>query len=161
MYTIVKTTSGGDARLSVVGMAGWPAGDTDGLAGDNGRGLHTLRCQPTRSRRWAVQVHVFTLGLGGRGDGYHCGLNWGHSSVTLKANTDTVFPASDILPYHLRRRPHPRRRSPVLLRRLLLSMALSFQHLPLHPRHFQVPSFPRQPNSTCNNLTDDGKATAK
>jgi len=104
---------------------------------------------------------VFTVGLAGRGDGYQCGLKRGHSSVTLKANTDTVFPASDILPYHLRRRPRPRRRSPVLLRRLLLLMALSSQHLPLHPRHFQGLSFPRQPNIMCNNSTDDGKATAK
>jgi len=44
--------------------------------GDGGRG------QPASSRRWAVQVHMFTLhtGAAGRGDGYQCGLNWGRSS---------------------------------------------------------------------------------
>ena len=51
--TIIKTTSVGDQL----------AGDTDGLAGDSGRG-QSGRGQPDRSRRWAVQVHVFTLHTG-------------------------------------------------------------------------------------------------
>jgi len=67
--TIIKTTSvcDGDAR-SVGGGHGWLACDTDGLAGwpvtvsvvevcvvDT-----RYRCRPARSRRWAVQVRVYT-----------------------------------------------------------------------------------------------------
>ena len=55
--TIIKTTSVCDVS-SVSGGRGWLAGDTDALAGDGGRGRHTLQCQPARSRRWAVQVRV-------------------------------------------------------------------------------------------------------
>jgi len=76
IYTIIKTTSvcDGDAR-SVGGGRGWLASDTNGLAGwpvtvgrrRSGRGRHTLRCQPARSRRSAVQVRVFTL---------HTGAGW-------------------------------------------------------------------------------------
>jgi len=50
IYTIIKTTSVGDARLSALGVAGWPVILTGGrLAGDggrgrSGRGRHTLRC---------------------------------------------------------------------------------------------------------------------
>ena len=44
----------------------WRAGrlGSDGGRGRSGRGRHTLRCQPAKSRRWAVQVRV-----AGRGDG--------------------------------------------------------------------------------------------
>ena len=53
IITIIKTTSVGDA--SSIG---------DGLAGDGGRGRHTVRCQPARSRLWVVQVRVLTLHTG-------------------------------------------------------------------------------------------------
>jgi len=56
--TTIKTTSACDGDARSVG---------------GGRG------QPASSRRWAVQVRLFTLhtGAGGRGYGYQCGLDWG------------------------------------------------------------------------------------
>ena len=80
-------------RVSVVGVAGWrviltgwPPGPLagDGGRGQSGRGRRTLPCQPASSRRSAVQVRVFTLGLAGRGDGYQCGLDCGRSSEHQK-----------------------------------------------------------------------------
>jgi len=56
IITIVKTTSevgDGDGRRD------WLA--SDGGRGRSGSGRHTLRCEPARSRRWAVEVRVFTL----------------------------------------------------------------------------------------------------
>jgi len=60
MNTITNTSiCDGDAR-TVGGGRGW-------LAGDGGRGRHTLPSQPARSRHSAVEVRVFTL---------HTGAGW-------------------------------------------------------------------------------------
>jgi len=60
IYTIIKTTSVGDARLSVVGVAGWVWSRPTGASLLAGRGWHTLPCHPARSRCWAIELHVVT-----------------------------------------------------------------------------------------------------
>jgi len=53
IYTVIKTTSVGDARLSVVNVAGWPVILTSWpvMVGVVEVGVvDRLRCQPARSR---------------------------------------------------------------------------------------------------------------
>ena len=79
----------GEWEPCVGGGHGRLAGDTDGLAGDggrgrSGRGQYALQCQPARSWRWTVQVHTCvqcTQGLAGRGDWCQWGLDWGRSDM--------------------------------------------------------------------------------
>jgi len=67
IYTIIKTT-----RLLVtqaVSVTGWPV-----MVG-------VVYSQPGADAEWhrCARIHC-TQGLGGRGDGYQCGLDWGLSS---------------------------------------------------------------------------------
>ena len=84
-----------DTRLSVtqaVSVTGWRVILTGRPAGrwrwvwSKWRGRHTLRCQPARSRRWAVEVRVFTLHTG-------AGWAWWRVSVRPRLGRSSVIKA--------------------------------------------------------------------
>jgi len=80
MYTIIKTTSVGDTRLSVVGVAGWPV-----IMMGWPVTVGVVKVGVSASQQQTLSgtgARVYTAhGLAGRGDGYHCGLDRGRSSL--------------------------------------------------------------------------------
>ena len=75
-----KAVAVGDGVGDGVGRRDWLAGY--GRRGQSGRGRHTLRCQPARSRRWAVEVRVFTL---------HTGAGWAWWRVSLRTRLGAFY----------------------------------------------------------------------
>jgi len=84
--------------------AGWLAGD--GRRGRSGRGRHTLRCQPARSGRWAVEVRVFTPHTG-------AGWAWWRVSVRPRLAAFELFHNYIVQLDSLRWFSHRRSRAPV------------------------------------------------